>query len=83
MFNKDKSRNVTNLVLGHICQRVGSIGVKVQHIMNATAVYPDPGFVVREKDLGGVKGAACQTLSVDGPQCSSQLDYVVPKCRFW
>lgn len=74
---------MTHLVLGHVGQRVGSIGVKVQHIVNATAVYPDPGFVVREKDLGGVEGAASQTLSVDGPQCSSQLDYVVPQSRFW
>lgn len=46
--------------------------------MNATAIYPDPGFVVCEKDLGGVKGAASQALSVDGSERSSQLDYVVP-----
>lgn len=68
----------TNLVLGHVGQRVGSIGVEVQHIVNATTVYPDSGFVISEKDLGGVEGAASKALSMDGPQCSSQLDDVVP-----
>lgn len=34
--------------------------------MNTTAVNPDPGLIVSEKDLGGVEGAASKALSVDG-----------------